>query len=79
MLGDVPTLTSPTLALWKKQSVTVRWIKKKRLHPSAKMAQEVKALGKMANDHLAKLLAGCLDTGRILLIYENCSRGSLEV
>ncbi|GAU90936.1 hypothetical protein RvY_03285-2 [Ramazzottius varieornatus] len=78
MLGDLPTLTSPSLGLCRKQSVTVRWMKKKRVQASAKMAQEVKALGKMANDHLAKLLAGCLDSGRILLIYENCSRGSLE-
>ncbi|XP_055341603.1 atrial natriuretic peptide receptor 1-like isoform X2 [Paramacrobiotus metropolitanus] len=69
---------SPTRGLWKKQPVSVRWMKKRRMRMCDGLVQEVRSITKVRNENIAHFMGACLETGRILLLYELCSRGSLE-
>ncbi|GAU96385.1 hypothetical protein RvY_07840 [Ramazzottius varieornatus] len=72
----IPTAFS--VGYWKSVPYTVRWTKKRFLKASAKIALEVRAVSAIRNDNIAELRGGCLEKASVLLLYDYCSRGSLE-
>ncbi|OQV11645.1 Atrial natriuretic peptide receptor 1 [Hypsibius exemplaris] len=70
-------LTSPNVGYWKKQAVMVRW-SKKRVVIETNLPVEVREVNETSKENIAKLLGVCLVPNNIMLLYEYCSRGSIE-
>ncbi|OQV17043.1 Atrial natriuretic peptide receptor 2 [Hypsibius exemplaris] len=63
--------------IWMKNAVTVRWSKKRRLNLSGSILKQAREKKSLTHENLMKFLGACLEDDRILIIYENCSKGSL--
>ncbi|XP_055341864.1 atrial natriuretic peptide receptor 2-like [Paramacrobiotus metropolitanus] len=69
---------NPDTGVWKKTMVTVRWCNKKSVTLSRRVTREVQQVRSLKNDNLAVFIGACMAKDRVLIIYEYCSRGSLQ-
>lgn len=59
--------------------VTVRWCHKKSILLTRKLAKEVRQVRSLEHDNLAVFIGACVSKEKVLVIYEYCSRGTLQV
>lgn len=71
-------IRASNLALYKNEIVIVKQLNASKLELSRELLVELKSIRDLISDNLAKFVGLCLDPGRLSIVYEYCSRGSLK-
>lgn len=66
------------LAMYKNELIIVKQLNTDTLDVSRELLVELKSIRELISDNLAKFVGLCLDPGRLSILYEYCSRGSLK-
>lgn len=67
-----------SLALYKEELVIVKLLNREAIEVSRELLVDLKAMRDHLSDNLAKFMGLCVDPGRLSIVYEFCSRGSLQ-
>lgn len=66
------------LAMYKNELVIVKQLNGRSISVTRELLVELKSMREFINDNLAKFVGLCVEPERVAIVYEYCSRGSLQ-
>lgn len=66
------------LALYKSELVIVKQLNARSVNVSRELLVELRSMRELLHENLATFVGLCVDTSRLSIVYEYCSRGSLQ-